>query len=211
MVTGQYSKAGRLLQRCLSIRTKALGPDHADVGMTLNNLGSLYRLQHKWSEAEPLFKQALDVSRKQPGGRLREAEVMSNLSKLMQDTRQYAHALAYSDRVLEILEKTPDSQSLFLAKALNNEAALHSIMGHPDQAVPYLERALAVAERAGGADHPAVAHILLNYAAVLKQTKRKNDAKRMEQRARAILEKSSRDNLLGQTVHVSDLTARNAQ
>jgi tetratricopeptide (TPR) repeat protein len=42
---GRYAEAEPQLMRALSIREKALGSDHPDVGKSLINLGELYRLQ----------------------------------------------------------------------------------------------------------------------------------------------------------------------
>src|SRR5262249_30057934 len=50
--------AERYLNRCLSIREKALGPDHVDVGQSLYELARLYRTQNRWTEVEPTFARA---------------------------------------------------------------------------------------------------------------------------------------------------------
>ena len=39
---GKYTEAIPIAQRALALREKALGPDHPDVGTSLNNLGSLH-------------------------------------------------------------------------------------------------------------------------------------------------------------------------
>jgi ribosomal protein L11 len=75
-------------------------------------------------------------------------------------------------------------------------------MGQPHDAEPYLKRALAMQEGASGPDHPAVASIMSNYAAVLKRMNRKSEAKRMEERAKNIVEKNLHSGL---TVDVRDL------
>ena len=50
-----YADAEPLYKRSLSIREKALGPDHPHVGTTLNNLANA---QRRFAEAEPLLKRA---------------------------------------------------------------------------------------------------------------------------------------------------------
>ena len=42
---------------------KLLGEEHPYVADGLNNLAGLYRLQGRYSEAEPLYQQALEMSR----------------------------------------------------------------------------------------------------------------------------------------------------
>ena len=42
MAQGKYAEAEPLYQRALEIREKALGPEHPDVALSLNNLAMLY-------------------------------------------------------------------------------------------------------------------------------------------------------------------------
>ena len=55
---GRYAEAEPLYKRSLSIREKALGPNHADVGSSLNNLAELYRVQSRYAEAEPMYRRS---------------------------------------------------------------------------------------------------------------------------------------------------------
>ncbi|MBW2368638.1 MAG: tetratricopeptide repeat protein, partial [Deltaproteobacteria bacterium] len=50
-----------------SIYEKALGPDHPDVAMILNNLASLYVNQGRYTQAELLYKRALSIYEKTLG------------------------------------------------------------------------------------------------------------------------------------------------
>jgi Tetratricopeptide repeat/CHAT domain len=51
---GRYAEAEPLRKRALAIYEKALGPNHPDVAITLNNLAWLYKTQGRYAEAEPL-------------------------------------------------------------------------------------------------------------------------------------------------------------
>ena len=44
-IQGNYDEAGRLYERSLAIREKALGPDHPAVATTLNNRAGLLEAQ----------------------------------------------------------------------------------------------------------------------------------------------------------------------
>jgi tetratricopeptide (TPR) repeat protein len=66
---GHYAEAEPLYKRALAIAEKALGPDHPNVGTTLNNLAELYRAQGHDAEAEPLKKRAQAISQKSLGQR----------------------------------------------------------------------------------------------------------------------------------------------
>ena len=51
----------------LPSREKALGPDHPDVGTSLNNLAGSIARQGRYAEAEPLYKRALAIGEKALG------------------------------------------------------------------------------------------------------------------------------------------------
>ncbi len=70
--------------------------------------------------------------------------------------------------------------------SLNNLAELYRAQGRYTDAEPLYNRSLAIWEMALGPEHPDVATSLENYAALLRQTKRADEAERMEARAKAI-------------------------
>ena len=61
---GLFAEAESLHKRSLAIREKALGRDHPDVALSLNNLAELYRNQGKYAEAEPLYGRSLAIREK---------------------------------------------------------------------------------------------------------------------------------------------------
>ncbi len=77
-----------------------------------------------------------------------------------------------------------------MATGLNNLALLYETQGRYAEAEPHYKRALAIYEKALGPEHPHVAQSLENYAALLRQTARADEAERMEARAKAIRAKS---------------------
>ena len=62
--------------------------------------------------------------------------------------------------------------------------------GRYAEAEPLYKRALAIREKALGPEHPDVATSLENYAALLRETARVDEAERLEARAKAIRAKS---------------------
>jgi tetratricopeptide (TPR) repeat protein len=77
-----------------------------------------------------------------------------------------------------------------LARSLNNLAAAYAAQGDYAKAEPLYRQALALLEKVRGPDHADVATCLENYAALLRQTNRPAEAEQLEQRARAIRQKS---------------------
>ncbi len=50
-----------LYVRSLELKERQLGADHPNVATSLNNLASLYKLQGRYSEAEPLYVRGLGI------------------------------------------------------------------------------------------------------------------------------------------------------
>ncbi len=66
--------------------------------------------------------------------------------------------------------------------------------GRYAEAEPLYQRSLAIREKALGPEHPHVAESLENYAALLRQTARANEAEKLEARAKAIRAKHAQEN-----------------
>ena len=64
---GKYAEAIPLAQQVLAIEEKALGPDHPNVAVALNNLAELYTAQGRYADAEPLYKRSLAIYEKTLG------------------------------------------------------------------------------------------------------------------------------------------------
>ena len=71
-------------KRSLAIQEKALGPNHPDVAMSLNNLAVLYGDQGRYADAEPLYKRSLAIKEKALGPDHPDvAESLNNLAELL--------------------------------------------------------------------------------------------------------------------------------
>lgn len=56
-----------LFRRAIIKAEKALGPDHPEFAVSLDNLVQLYCSQGKYDEAEPLYRRALEKNEKTLG------------------------------------------------------------------------------------------------------------------------------------------------
>jgi CHAT domain-containing protein len=101
---GKYAEAEPLYQRALSIREKALGPDHPDVAGVLSNLALLDLRQGKYAEAEPLIRQALSIDEKALGPDHPEvANALYSFAKLNYDQDKYTEAEPLFQRAFDNL------------------------------------------------------------------------------------------------------------
>ena len=75
------------------MREKALGPEHPEVAMSLNNLALLYRNQGHYTEAEPLHKRALAIREQALGPEHPDvATSLENYATLLRETGRSAEA-----------------------------------------------------------------------------------------------------------------------
>src|SRR5215813_1902604 len=103
---GRYAEAGPLYRRDLAITEKALGPDHPEVGATLNNLAELYHGRGRYGDAEPLYKRALSIDEKALGPDHPDVAIdLNNLAELYRAQGRTAEAKPLLKRVLAIREK----------------------------------------------------------------------------------------------------------
>lgn len=58
-----YKEAIELLSNALSLREKALGPNHPDVAATLHNLANVYEKAGKHEQSRPLYLRAISIQK----------------------------------------------------------------------------------------------------------------------------------------------------
>ena len=58
---GHYARAEPIFKRALAINGQALGPNHPDVAVTLENLAALYRNMNRVAEAVALERRAAAI------------------------------------------------------------------------------------------------------------------------------------------------------
>ncbi|MDZ4723273.1 MAG: tetratricopeptide repeat protein, partial [candidate division Zixibacteria bacterium] len=82
---------------------KALGPDHPDVALSLNNLAFLYNTQGQYALAEPLYKRALEIREKALGpDHPNVAGSLENMAALYRATEREKEAEKLEQRAARI-------------------------------------------------------------------------------------------------------------
>ena len=155
------------LQRpALAIAEKALGPDHPDVGTSLNNLAGLYRAQGRYAEAEPLYQARPRHHREGAGPRPpRRRQLAQQPGRALPGPgplcrgRAALQAQRSPSREKALGPDHPDVGTL----AQQPGRALRA-QGRYAEAEPLSKRALAINEKALGPDHPDVGTALNNLA-----------------------------------------------
>ena len=178
---GSYGEAEPLLREALAIRKTALGNQHHDVATSLNNLALLlnnqvsekivqilaqqpnavfenadhfYLSQGKYDEAEPLYRESLDIRRKVYGNdHPSVATGLNNLALLLQKQ--------VSRKIVQILAQQPNA-------VFENADHFYLLQGKYDEAEPLYCEALAIDRKVSGDEHPNVATSLNNLASLLE-------------------------------------------
>jgi tetratricopeptide (TPR) repeat protein len=150
---GDYAKAEALESQALA---QAKASDASDLARLLGHLAFIYRIQGRYTEAEPLCKQALEIRERKLGpDSPRVGHSLSHLALLYRLEARYAEAESLYKRALAIQEKALGPTHPDVARELRQLAVLYQVQGKPDQAEPLYRRALAIDEKAFGVDSPA--------------------------------------------------------
>ncbi|MDZ8227763.1 tetratricopeptide repeat protein, partial [Nostoc sp. ChiVER01] len=143
---------------------KELGLEE-DVATSLNNLALLYNSQGRYSEAEPLFIQALALRRQLLGDEHPNvATSLNNLANLYYSQGRYSEAEPLFIQALVLRRQLLGDEHPDVATSLNNLANLYNSQGRYSEAEPLFIQALALRRQLLGDEHPNVAASLNNLA-----------------------------------------------
>ena len=184
---GDYAHAEPVLLRAL--RSAEQGSQSLQFSNVLYNLGWLYRLEGRYSEAEPLLRRALLI----------QERLGSTASRFLPTTlNEYGYVLLlegrYADaeplfrRALTLQEQSIPGDDKGQANSLENLGYLAQLQGRFADGRQLYERALSIREHVLGQNSPALARTLSNLGTLLVLQDRPADAEPLEQRALAIRE-----------------------
>ncbi len=173
---GKYAEAESFHKRALALREKAFGPEHPEVAESLRNLARLYIDQSKWELAEALEQRAFTISQKAFGPEhLNVIKSLTQRAIVYREQKRYLEAEQILQHALLLLEKNYETKSLLIALNYYELAKTYTQQERYDESELLFKKALDIYERALGDDHPFVAVVTKNYAA-LKELKNSRTA-----------------------------------
>ncbi|MEW2611698.1 FxSxx-COOH system tetratricopeptide repeat protein [Streptomyces sp. NPDC047880] len=186
---GQADQAAPLEERALRITESALGPDHPDTALRLDNLaGSLGDLG-RHAEALSLKERALRITEAARGPHHPDtATRLNNLATTFSDLGRHAEALPLARRSLQISEDALGRDHRDTATCLNNLAFVLGALGRHAEALPLVQQALRITTAALGPDHPDTATRLSNLSTTFGDLGRHAEALPLVQQALRITE-----------------------
>jgi tetratricopeptide (TPR) repeat protein len=152
--TGEYEDylteqnlAIECFRSAINIIRKSNDRPNNDLAASLNNLAGLYRSQGRWTEAEPLYDEALKIDRELFGDHPNNdlASSLNNLALLYKSQGRWADAEPLYAEALKIRrELFGDHPNNDLATSLNNLALLYKSQGRWAEAEPLYDEALKI-------------------------------------------------------------------
>ena len=169
---GHYDAALAQLIEALAIRRRLdAKAGHAAgsprTATLLNNLGLMHYLSGKPADAEPLFKEALELRRRiLPPDHPDIAQTLTNLGLLYKDQQRTTEAADMLEAALTIRRRALRPDHIKIAQAQHNLAMVRQQAGDFAQAQSLFESALRRLRDAVGENHPLVAIAYNDYGAL---------------------------------------------
>jgi hypothetical protein len=150
---GRLKEARRASEAAVGAGEKAYGPDHAEVGSLLVNLGLIARKLGDNKAAVGYYLRAVGILEKNgPSEGL--GVVLDNLGRALESEKDLDGAVAATTRAIEVLSAALGSDDQHVGYAINNLALLQSAKGDHAQAAETCDRGIAILTRALGPGHP---------------------------------------------------------
>ena len=115
---GRFSEAEPLLKRSIELWLAAVGQDHADTALALQNMGIVYARHKRIHQAERLLQQALASWGRIKGGGTLELRSLTSLAEVYLDQDRYGDAAALYERAIRIIDVELRSEHPGLPRAL---------------------------------------------------------------------------------------------
>jgi len=163
------------LNKALQLLSQSEEP--REYARSLDKLGRSYQLQGRYSEAEPLFLQALEIRKTELGDRHPStATSLNNLAELYESQGRYSEAEPLLVQALEIRKAELGDRHPSTASSLNNLAELYRSQGRYSEAEPLYVQALEIYKAELGDRHPSTASSLNNLALLYDSQGRYSEA-----------------------------------
>lgn len=164
--------------------------NESEIAFQANELALLYQALGKYTEAEPLFRKALEIREKGLGeDHTDTATGYNNLAGLYNLQARYEEAESLYKKALEINKKALGEDHTSIAFGYNNLAELYRSLGRYEEAESLYKKSLEIREKVLGEDHPDAATGYNNLALIYKLQGRYEEAEPLFKKALEIDEK----------------------
>jgi len=181
---GRFDEAEAGYRRALAIQEKALDPNHPEVADLLGRIGVNCTYQGRPDEAGPLYRRAvtiLDTDDFADSPQL--ATALVRLASHLDDTGEFVESEEMTRRALGIQQQVLEADDPTLVETYFGLAHLcHRHSKRLDEADTFYRRAVALLEQTGPSNDPMLIATLNEYADLLREQQRTEEAKTIEAR-----------------------------
>ena len=165
----QFDEALKVIESAEKMAVETYGKESAMYANYLNTKGGIFYFQKKYTQAEPLWLEALSIRAKTLGKEHPDyAKSLDNLGTLYLDKGDYNKAVSLYSQALSIRAKILGREHPDYVRSLSNLGGIYSDKGEYDKAEPLYLEVLAIREKTLGKEHPDYASSLYNLANLYK-------------------------------------------
>jgi tetratricopeptide (TPR) repeat protein len=200
-------EAEPLLRRTVASLRSATPRDPVALAIANEDLAVVCIMRHKFVEPEGLLREARTLIESQGGPS--DPRLIASLltyAGLLTAQHRYDDAIEPAERAWSLVKgSTMLIPKPYLASASSVLGAVYYHTGRLADAESYARKSVELAEESLGPQHPRLGLYLANYAVILKQAGRKNEAKAIQKRADQIFEANPSSGSGGYTVNAAAL------
>jgi tetratricopeptide (TPR) repeat protein len=189
-----YTKAEHAYERALEIQKQDLPARDAEAIEVLSSLGAVYVREQRFTEAEAAFQKAQgileSIPQPDPGT---QALLMNNLGSLYWGMERYREAASVLSRGLPVAEQANDPTHILTVHMLGNLAIAHQALKEYQEAATLFARVMEFLDKDILVEPDEAARLYQRYAVCLRKLGNRNEAKKMEARAKTLLSTQPRD------------------
>jgi serine/threonine protein kinase/tetratricopeptide (TPR) repeat protein len=184
---GNPAQAEANYRQALEIQRRLLGPEHAEVGTLLNNLGVVLNATGRYVEAESVYREALKIRQVALGpAHPLVANSMLNLAISAEHRADPASALMLYKQAADIVRGSLGGDHPRLAAILRNWGVLLGNQQRTAEAIPLLKEALRIRRAALGPESRDAADAQSVLAGALRRSGALREAETLTREALAI-------------------------
>ncbi len=181
----QHEEAETILREILTQQREQLGNEHPAVADTLWELAcALYGKKGRYDEAEPLFRQALDIDRKvYPNSDPVLINRLLHMGGFLQSKGDYAEAETLMEEALDQVRRLRPPDEYLRANVVGVLGAFLHDTSRFAEAEPYRRECLEISRRLYPENHPAIAANMEQLGLLFKDMERYDEAEPLVRQA----------------------------
>jgi tetratricopeptide (TPR) repeat protein len=172
MGLGLYPQSRPLLDHAVATRRRLPGVDPLELSDSLNHEGNLFTLQAEFDAGEKAYREAIRIASARPQDHQSQVNLASSLAglgSLLNLDGRYEDAEKTLRAALKLQQALYGTQDESVARTLKDLARTITDGGHPNTAIPLMERAVTVQRELRGSEpHPDLAEALNDMGYVLR-------------------------------------------